>query len=546
MNALFPRFLLVWFGMQVGCLTLVHAQEVNRTTPSFDVMEYLVVGNTVLPPAAVEKSVQPYLGPDKTFKDVEAARAALEKAYQDAGYLSVVVSLPNQQVSQGEVTLEVTEASVDKLKVTGAQYHLPSRLRQALPSLAAGSTPYFPQMQQELSQAQSRDVQLTPLISGAEDPSKIQVEVKVQDTHPLHGSLEINSRQSFNTEKGRLEANVSHNNLFQRGHTLGASWQYAPTRPSDANTLTLIYGLPVTSDDDITFSFSNSESDTPTQTALGGSTLTKGRTYSVRWNHILDALAWPVTHSVQVAMDYKDNKDSTADVGGFTTPKPPLRYPLLSVGYDLNWRLSEQESFDVSATLSGTSNGLSGRDVDCDGFVTDQFDCKRTGSSGDFALFKLNLVYERPVFKRWGLRAQLGGQWASGLLPSGEQYSLGGVDSVRGYFDAEQTGDQGWAARVELSSPTWWPTQAIAWRAHALAFADRGMVMTKQAQSGEKPRAHLGSYGLGLRVKGDAGLQLGVDVAKPVFATTRAASSGGQQLATDQKLRWEMNVKQSF
>jgi hemolysin activation/secretion protein len=107
----------------------VPAPAAQVQSPTFDVMNYVVEGNSLLSDEAVENAVTPYLGPDKTFKDIEAARAALEKAYQDAGFLSVVVSLPPQRVDGGDIRLQVVEAPVEKLRITGSQYHLPSKLR---------------------------------------------------------------------------------------------------------------------------------------------------------------------------------------------------------------------------------------------------------------------------------------------------------------------------------------------------------------------------------------------------------------------------------
>jgi hemolysin activation/secretion protein len=74
----------------------------------FDVLEFEIEGNTVLPALAIERAVYPFLGPGKTIDDVQGARAALEKAYQDAGYLTVVVDVPPQQVKGGKVVLAVT------------------------------------------------------------------------------------------------------------------------------------------------------------------------------------------------------------------------------------------------------------------------------------------------------------------------------------------------------------------------------------------------------------------------------------------------------
>ena len=47
-------------------------------------------------------------------------RKQLEQAYRDAGYKTVVVIIPEQEVVGGEVQLQVTEGRVEKVRVKGA------------------------------------------------------------------------------------------------------------------------------------------------------------------------------------------------------------------------------------------------------------------------------------------------------------------------------------------------------------------------------------------------------------------------------------------
>jgi hemolysin activation/secretion protein len=512
----------------------------------FDVLEFVVEGNTVLPGELVEQVLQPFMGPDKGFKDIESAREALEKAYQDAGFLSVVVSLPNQRVDSGEVRLDVTEARVDKLRITGAQYTLPSKLREQVPSLAPGQTPYFPQVQQELAAMQSADVQVTPLIGAGAEPETIQVDLKVQDKPSVQGSVELSNRQSFNTSAGRLSAAVSYGNLFQRGHRMGLSWQYAPWRPADANTLSWTYGVPLSAHDDLTASYTNSRSDTPINTGDGGNTLTRGQFYGLRWQHDLTARQWPIRHGLFASLDYKHNEDKTNIVDTLSTEKPPLRYTALSAGYNLMWTGQDDRQLGFSTSAVTSSHALSGRQVNCDGTQTDQFACKRSGSSPDFLAWRTGLDYKsQPLWGRWRLTASSELQLASGPLASGEQYSLGGQDTVRGYYDFEQAGDWGWSARLEALSPT--VLDAAGWRAHALLFYDRGFVALIDPLIGQQGHAHLGSRGLGLRLDGALGLQLSLDWALPIYDSRRAADGGGYELATHRnKARWLASVRLAF
>src|SRR5487761_369324 len=108
------RGLAVGFGVLLAVGSGVGTQAAMTTPPSsapqtFNVYEFLVLGSHVLGQMKVEATVYPFLGPGKTIKDVEQARAALIAAYRKAGYGTVLVDIPEQAVDQGVVRLKVTE-----------------------------------------------------------------------------------------------------------------------------------------------------------------------------------------------------------------------------------------------------------------------------------------------------------------------------------------------------------------------------------------------------------------------------------------------------
>lgn len=530
-------------------IALAQAADSNAE-PVFDVYEYVIEGNTLLSAALVERTVTPFMGPERRFADVEGARAALEKAYQDAGYLSVVVSLPNQEVNTGEVRLDVVEAPLEKVTVTGAQYHLPSRIQAAVPALRKGEVPHFPSVQQQLADAQTAQLQVTPLVNAAQDGQSIDVDLKVQDQPPYFGSVQYSNAQSYNTTRGRTVVSAGINNLFQRGHTVGLSWQYAPERPKDSNTLSLMYSLPLSGRDDLMLSATDSDSDTLTRVGGAGpsSTLTKGTFYGLRWTRRLDALNWPVRHNVYASIDYKHNRDFNTFRDGQIVQRPPTRYPLLGGGYSLTHNGSGDVVSTLNASVKLSTHALAGREVDCDGVRLEQFDCKRAGSSADFAALQIAVGHARPVFGDWRLNLSADVQLATGALPSGEQYSLGGNATVRGYYDYEQSGDDGWNSRIELVSPVWLNLWGV--RGTALVFADRGFVHTINAQLTQDPRVHLGSQGFGLRFFGDKGLQISLDLAHVSFDTERPTDNGMREYASGPKAgrryRLDFSVQQSF
>jgi hemolysin activation/secretion protein len=526
------------------------AQAAPSVEPVFDVYEYVIEGNTLLSNAVVERIVAPFMGPERRFTDIEQARSALEKAYQDAGYLSVVVSLPNQQVDRGEVRLEVVEAPLGKVTVTGAEYRLPSRIQSALPALKEGTVPHFPTFQKQLAGVQSAQLQVTPLVNASEGGQAIDVDLKVEDKPPFFGSIQYTNGQSFNTTRGRISLAAGTNNLFQRGHTLGLSLLYAPYRPKDSNVLSLLYGVPLTGRDDLMLSATNSNSDTLTRVSGTGpsSTLTKGTFAGLRWTRRLDGLNWPVRHSLYASVDYKHNRDFSTFKDGDIVQRPPTRYPLFGMGYSL----TRNGAGDVVTTLSTSaklsSHSFGGRKVNCDGLRLEQFDCKRAGASADFAAVQIALGHARPVLGNWRLNLSADIQMATGALPSSEQYALGGNSTVRGYYDYEQAGDDGWSSRVELVSPVWLNVGGV--RSTALVFADRGFVHIINPQLTQISRTHMGSQGLGLRFFSDSGFQAGLDLSRVVFDTQRPTDNGVRAFASgpkaNRRYRLDISVQQSF
>ncbi len=522
----------------------------------FDILAFNVSGNSVLSAEEIEAAIYPYLGPGKGIADAEAARTALERAYQTRGFLSVVVSLPPQSVTQSELTLEVIEAQIAQRTITGAQFHLPSVIAQKTPSLAPGSVPNFDDMQRELARAQaSADLQLTPVITPGEDPRKLGIELKVQDTLPLHASLELNNKQSFNTERGRLEASLRYDNLFQRGHSIGLNWNVAPTQISDANTWVLTYAIPWqrnerAGDDRLSLSLVHSGSETPT--SLGGATVVRGDTLGLRWRAALLSRDPTWSHGFSLAADFKNtrqsNRSAAADAAPSSGDSDDLRYGTVALVYDLfaNGADGVRSSLDTSLVLG--LPGLAARTVPCNGRYLDQFECKRAGASPRFQVLRLNASHQQPVFGKWGLTLQAQAQLAADPLVSGEQFGAGGQGTVRGYYEYEQVGDQGLALRFELGTPLW--AMASNYALHGIAFVEGAWLQVNNALPAEQKRIDMASLGLGLRLRGGPGLQARLDLAVPLRDTLKADSSGSlvpaSGRATRNERRWDLAVRYEF
>jgi hemolysin activation/secretion protein len=176
-------------------------QELNQQADAseqppadFDLLELRVKGNTLLDPKELGRTVYPFLGLKKTIDTVESARAALEKVYQGKGYQTVAVDIPEQDVKNGIVNLQVVEGKVSRLRVVESRYFTLGKIKAGVPELAEGKIPNFPKMQKELAAlgGQSEDRKIQPILRAGETPGTLEVDLKVKDKLPFHGKLELN------------------------------------------------------------------------------------------------------------------------------------------------------------------------------------------------------------------------------------------------------------------------------------------------------------------------------------------------------------------
>ncbi|MGD9788485.1 MAG: POTRA domain-containing protein [Sulfuricellaceae bacterium] len=87
--------------------------------PRFDIARFDVQGNTLLKADVVSALLEPFTGKQWDFRDVQLALEALQDAYREAGYGTVLVILPEQEVDRGAVVLKIAEAKVRKVTVEG-------------------------------------------------------------------------------------------------------------------------------------------------------------------------------------------------------------------------------------------------------------------------------------------------------------------------------------------------------------------------------------------------------------------------------------------
>lgn len=481
--------------------------------PAFDIWEYEVEGNSVLPVEAIERAVQAHLGPGRSMKDVDAARNALEAAYQQAGYLTVLVDVPEQRVYGGIVLLRVIEGQVGGLYVTGSRYHSQGYIRERVAGLQEGAVPNFNQVQQQLATVnRTEDRRVQPVLKPGRLPGTVDVELQVADELPVSGSVEVNNSHSRDTTPLRVTGSVRYDNLFQRDHSLSLTAITAPAEPAQSKVAIVNYGIPLEGADSWSFSLAWSNSDVET---LGSTqVLSRGTTFSLR-RHVAFGRA-DGTRLFSVGFDLKNLKERV----DFDTP---LRYLPFQLAYADQWN-DGPDRVALNTGFTFTIGRLLQRDVTCPSDVNpaaqaDQFACKRFGASASFAAFKLDGRWTHD-FGPVSLAGRLGLQIASGPLVSAEQYTLGGAETVRGYLENEASGDHGVLTSLELRGANQAARLGAPWREFTpLVFIDAARAYTLQPLPGQVARAALMGSGVGLRLSLSS-FEASIDLARAVKPTS--------------------------
>ncbi len=491
------------------------AAPTGNESPAFDILEFRVLGVTQLPTTDIEASIYPLLGPNKSIEAVEEARQRVEAAYRTRGFGTVFVDIPEQDVADGIVRLRVTEGRVDRVRVVGAKYYSAGRIRARVEALARGVVPNLPQVQQQLNalNSESRDRVITPILKAGRTPGTVDVELKVEDRLPLHGSLDINDRYTADTSRTRVQASLSYDNLWQRGDSFSIQYQTAPEEPSEARVIAGTYVHRLGDSGRLLALYAvDTDSDVATVGVL--SVLGKGRIFGVRAIQPLPSLS-DGYQSLSYGADYKDFEEDlriTADTGLRT----PISYVSFNAAYNARWQRNQtQFAFGSSATLGMRRLGNSSA----------EFSDKRFAGRPNFLQLRANGEWEQKIPGNWRLFARSSMQLTDQALISNEQFSIGGLDSVRGYLDSEALGDRGFAATVELRTPDF--AQSLSERVSRLfayAFYDAGLVTIVDALDGQAAATDLASVGLGGRFTGFGGFSASLDWAWPLVPGTRTAA----------------------
>lgn len=483
--------------------------NVRVAPPTFMVNAYDVSGVTRLDATTIERALDPYVGPDRTAQDVIDAGKAIEKAYAALGYEAVQVDTtiqPASLFSQGLLQIRVTEVPVGQVQVTGSKYHSLTIVRDQVASIEPGKPLNFKALQADIAAANRfPDRPVMPSFKPGKVPGTLDVELKVKDSLPLHGSVELNNDHSPSTTPLRMTAGLRYSNLWQLGHTISGTYIVAPQDRKETEVFSGSYNAPIwgTPLALVVYGYKSNSN----VAALGGTNVL-GNGYQIGGRLQIALPSTKTSQSFSIGADFK-NFDQNILVGGQIASVAPIRYVPLVASYSFSGG-GEKSSLDF--TLGATAGFRAVRRFGCfsttanavctEADLVDQFRNKDLDANENFVHLNLDANYNRVLPRDFVAALKFSGQWADSHLVTNEQFAFGGLSTVRGYFQSEAVGDDGFAASLELRSPSLAPYLfSFVDELRVFGFYEGGYVRVRNAAVEQAASFRLMSAGGGARLQ---------------------------------------------
>jgi hemolysin activation/secretion protein len=516
--------------------------------PRFNIDKFTVHGATLITAEGLQLLLAPYIGKGKDFGDVQRALEALEKSYTSKGYSAVQVILPEQQIDKGEVEFQVVEARIGKIVVEGNKYFDEANIRASLPRLLPGQPPNIFHISDNLRVANESPAKQTTVLlrSGAEE-GQVDAVVRVADERPNKLSVTLDNTGTEQTGVFRLGVGYQNANMFNRDHVLNAQYVTAPNDDDKTNRLglypskhVLIFGMqyriPLYRQGD-SLEFSGGYSNVNSGVVANLFTISgSGTILGARYNQNLPKLG-DLEHKLSYGLDWRGYRNSVRqlEVAGFGLVPDVTVHPV-TLTYAGVFRKSESDSnffVSVSQNLPGGNDGGTGA-FHGDISVVPVRPPSRADANPRYFVTRWGFNHNRALPRDWQFRFGMSGQLTRDMLVAGEQFGIGGADSVRGFLEREIINDNGYRGTLELYSPDFGSIVPLtSARLRALAFYDWGGVRRMRPAVIEQNGQHVGSAGFGLRFSRNTNLSVRLDVATVL-------DSGGLQKIGDVRVHASM------
>jgi hemolysin activation/secretion protein len=490
---------------------MLNGIAVAADVPRFEVKNYQVEGNSIIPAAEVEQILAPFTGKGSDFGTLQQAVEALEKEYRSRGYHAVRVLLPEQELKGSVVRIAVFEAKIGTISIEGNKHFDSSNIRSSTPELNENTVPNLDEISKNIRVANENPAKkMQLLLQNGKDYNSLNALLKVVDEKPWKVGVSLDDTGNDDTGNLRLGFMLQHANLFNLDHLATFNYIISPEKIDKVAIYSLGYRIPLYKlgdSIDLYGGYSDVDSGTVQSGVLALNVSGKGSFAGFRYNQNLTRIG-AYEHRVLYGFDYRrfeNNVDYAGAPLGTITEATPI-----SVGYAGSYVFGKgSEIFgwaSVSQNMPVTSKGKE-EDYHMTRFdAPANFTVLRAGASA-------NYVTPIDVMGRFVLNGQY--TWLP-LIP-GEQFGMGGQGSIRGFGEREFADDIGVSGGLELYTPDILKQFKVpVSQLRALVFYDAGFLWRNKVQPGEDDHRDASSAGIGFRLGIDRYISASTDYAMVV------------------------------
>ena len=458
-----------------------------------------VLGSTVLQDkiADLVKSVEEKK--QVTFGQLLQLRSDITQLYIQNGYVTSGAFVPNNQdLSSGIVKIQVVEGELEGIELGGLRRlqagYVRSRLKRAL------STPLNQKRLEEALQL----LQLDPLISrvnaeltAGSTPGRNILKVTVKEAPALHAEVFAENNESPSIGSTQIGVSIADDNLLGFGDRF--NFDYGITE--GLNIYDISYAIPVNSNNGtVSFRYNNSDSRIIEAPFRSLNIRSEIQNYSLSYRQPL--YRSPTSEfALGLALDLRRNPTFVLNniPYSFSEGSQNGKSNVTVLRFSQDW--VKRSANKVLAARSQFSLGV------------DAFDAttNNTGTDGRFFSWLGQFQWVQQLSPRTLLLTRFTAQLTGDSLLSLEKFSVGGLDTVRGYRQNQLVTDNGIVGSVELRFPP-----ISNYKAFQLApFFDVGTAWNNRESN---PSTNtLASLGLGLIWQPSRHLNLRLDYGIPLI-----------------------------
>lgn len=441
-----------------------------------------------------------YLGRPLTRALISRIEADLVKAYRKEGFPFVEISIPEQEISQGILRLEIIEFHLGKLRVSGASTGRQTSIQRDL-RLHPGQKIDSSLLTQDLDWLGRYPFwTLSPSFTPGAQLGETDLQVSVERRRPWRIEAGYSNSGASQDSQDRYFLGATIGGLGTAGSILSAQvtgsrdfWRLHDRPPQQSHpayeSVAIQFSAPIAPRQAIDMSVDAVETNQTVQS------------FVVRLQTIEGALAWrsalsnliPLPGDIRLGLVAKSQRRVTL-FGTETVLQDGFNSYQLEAGWTDAWTDSlGRSSLDVAVHAAASGVDRLSSDSSIQSYSNGQV------ATAGFVYGKLDFRRFTHLGHSFAVNTQVIAQYAGRALPNTEQMGLGGPGLVRGYYLNVGSFDDAALVRNELHGPSVpWPTiSPIKGGLAPFAFIDLGYGHNYGMRSGQR----LASVGLGTDVQ---------------------------------------------